>query len=121
MDTHESPAEIIRRGKASMIPTHTPGPWKVYEQGKDHDSIEHLIAIQTAERYPQTIADLRLGRIGDLPAEANAALIAAAPELLAALKEVRAYIDPGATYPTPSKRRLIANLDAAIAKAEGRS
>ena len=66
--------------------THTPGPWKIYdEQVLDYP---RRVAIQTVGKYPETLADLRLSSTGELPVNANARLIAAAPELLAALERI---------------------------------
>ncbi len=49
--------------------------------------------------------------------EANARLIAAAPDLLAAIKSLMAYVDPA----LPHLPLLVQNSLAAIARAEGRS
>lgn len=89
----------------------TPGPWQI---------------LRSADNYPYQIAD----DTGDLVtrwgflikpaspmAEANAALIAAAPDLYEALRELFATLDPerpGSPGSTLEKAR------AAIAKAEGR-
>jgi hypothetical protein len=106
---------------------HTPGPWHVEkdttyrrpndgEQTYDNDS-------------PIRIAD-EGGWIAELayingPEDADARLIAAAPDLLEALKEISGtahnYADGSDPLPVPmvSARWLITVADAAIAKAEG--
>ena len=74
--------------------THTPGPWRVYTNG----NMENRLAIQadgpTVARIDtvETIADIRLKSVTDLPAEANADLMAAAPELLEALERLVALL-----------------------------
>ena len=89
---------------------HTPGPWgyvydgsSIWSVGRDDDPQEaRIAAVQKCSK----------GEYGWQEAGANAALIAAAPDLLAALKELKA-------------RCIILDecgplVDAAIAKAEGR-
>lgn len=94
-----------------MSTKHTPGPWEA-------------IIIKPSKRDQVGTAMVRAGgslaiecsHSGDTFAEsaANARLIAAAPEMLAALKIVSNYnISPS---PSPGVLRLV---DAAIAKAEG--
>ncbi len=83
--------------------SHTPGPWIIKESfGPDDD----LVSIDAdAKRDPAP----RVNRM-------DAHLIAAAPDLLAALKRVRAEI-PEAELNYAS---LVPDIDAAIVKAEGR-
>ena len=83
---------------------HTPGPWEVYDE---IFIIESQPSIKGTGRL--SIADLRYGgaRI------ANANLIAAAPELLAALKELLYCNLSGIEEP------WIINARAVIVKAEG--
>lgn len=99
---------------------HTPGPW--YADGA-------LAAIYT-ESHPGRVASI--DTINRSMREADAALIAAAPDLLAACKAQHEAIDrlfamlietkPG-FFPTESGQPWAAGLqgNAAIAKAEGRS
>ena len=121
-----------------MTNKHTPGPWFYAWVGENGDHFLH-ISSPTGE-----ICDLPMFRYGDLPPsmvnatrEANARLIASAPELLEALKEIRQAekrireyyqaIEAGTYLPDENK---IANIivdqvlasekaDKAIAKAEG--
>jgi len=79
---------------------HTPGPWKTDQFG-DIET-EGGIAIATTELL--TVRDM-----------ANARLIAAAPELLEALYDV------DATATDAYDPVMLAKVQAAIAKAEGRS
>jgi len=54
---------------------HTPGPWTIYDQTDPHH-------IKIKGQY----ADIGGAHVADILGEANARLIAAAPDLLAALK-----------------------------------
>ena len=75
-------------------PRHTPGPWRIHR-------LTNGWPVITSDDHD--IADLRLNGKGLPHAEANAALIAAAPELLAALKDApRLILDMG---------RIIRGLD----------
>ena len=95
---------------------HTPGPWKaetfVVMGAEDHPKSGYTI-----KAGDDAIADLYHG-CGWTKAEvkANARLIAAAPELLAALEAVLSQIDP---KDTPVGLGNILNARAAIAKAKG--
>ena len=103
---------------------HTPGPWKCCKQ--PHPRIEHLTgyAIYGGDG---TIADIFPEPYPVHVSEANARLIAAAPELLESLIEAehaitrQIYHDDlpdDDTHPLAKTRRM---LRAAIAKAEGRN
>lgn len=95
---------------------HTPGPWAVASADACQEidvmeiaEVSHLRVIPARDRWPTP---------GE--PEADAALIAAAPELLAALKVVTAHL----ASPPPSNQGWNAALnmaEAAIAKAEGRA
>lgn len=98
--------------------THTPGPWAY-----DPDSKE--VFGSTEEHGCGWIALVEGNDSSDqpLPAEmraANARLIAAAPELLAALKELVEY-DDGSNDPGDLGYEILQRCKAAIAKAEGRN
>lgn len=89
---------------------HTPGPWELNSIGPDEDKDicfvvwPHLDSIKS-----------RHNRIADVKGTANAHLIAAAPELLAALK--RLVSSPHGEMAAGD----ITIAETAIAKAEGRS
>lgn len=90
-----------------MANTHTPGPWTVdfdAEGAEDCFSVWYDVDGTGAE-----IA----GRIGE---EANAHLIAAAPEMLAALEDIVRYVSPGDDIPFAA---MLEEARAAIAKAKG--
>jgi hypothetical protein len=92
--------------------THTPGPWT-----------SGGFAIVSDRPYPQwreiaTVAcDPR--DLSDPEAAANARLIAAAPELLSALREIVHY-DEGSSEQGSYGYDVLGRCKAAIAKAEGR-
>lgn len=88
---------------------HTPGPWRSCERGDYSDYHGASVVIVSP------VADMRVAVVhhhGTSEADANASLIAAAPELLAALKEVVRISNRN--HAAWDKAR------AAIAKAEGR-
>lgn len=86
---------------------HTPGPWEAVKVGHDRCVIRH--ALPGPEHVPGYLADVNnIGK--SFPA--NVALIAAAPDLLAALIELRDwYVDFTRLPPVAA--------NAAIAKATG--
>lgn len=103
---------------------HTPGPWMVtnpnYGSGLCIESTMGSVVAHTAvysnPRFPVS------SRISSESAEANARLIASAPELLAALKEAdyRLSFHFGFTATTGHWGNILrSDLRAVIAKAEG--
>ena len=97
---------------------HTPGPWRV----QLHDKGYHLTGDHTVIGEIVTTWGLRPGE-----GEANARLIAAAPAMLAELREDLRVLDEALDHgylPADTERALrnrAADLSAAIAKAEGRA
>jgi len=110
---------------------HTPGPWQIIvEPAKDYDGwrddggyridadgVEQLAFIWSeGRRLPPNGGPQSTGpQFGARQAEANARLIAAAPDMLAALKSLVGQSGEGVKF----SDRMNAALDA-IAKAEGR-
>jgi type VI protein secretion system component VasF len=87
-----------------MNAKHTPGPWS-YRQSREGSQTVYIVG------YGPVAAIARVPI-----SEADAAIIAAAPDLLSTLRELA---DPD-TYESPSKLREAAiRARAAIAKAEG--
>jgi hypothetical protein len=78
----------------------TPGPWTTYRLSRDSDPLERLIVVT---------ADGETEISGIIPNQADAGLIAAAPELLAALKIAIATADP-------AQHKWIAEARAVIAR-----
>ena len=84
--------------------THTPGPWRLGNQPSN------VIAWRVTDSADRDVAHV-FG--SDLKSKGNARLIAAAPELLAALKRVVAAAEDG------DEMTAIELAEAAIARAEG--
>ena len=107
--------EALNRMEGNKIMTHTPGPW----------GIEHGDEFEIVSRSPHLSATVAIvaARIPSETARADASLIAAAPELLEALKTAReciaycrrAHSDAQSGDGIPVE----VFIDAAIAKAEG--
>ncbi len=83
-------------------PSHTPGPWHVLNHS--------MQCIIRSENFEETFTNIAVTPGLNGNAEANARLIAAAPDLLEACKSA---LDEGDDYVAMKK------LKAAIAKAEG--
>jgi len=68
--------------------THTQGPWKVIEHGKGMG--KHCVSTANAAPIPAVICEINTKSVGtnDEIRLANARLIAAAPDMLAALKSL---------------------------------
>ena len=96
-----------------MSSQHAPGRWYVFE-GYDDENPEYTIETSV------TIAYIRPGTFNPNP-KATANLMAAAPDLLDVTKGFRRKLETYVSvYPGDKElRRLLADCDAAIAKAEG--
>ena len=89
--------------------SHTPGPWML-SRGAQGDAF-------AVEGPTRTVAHVKLAR----EAEANAYLLAAAPDLLEALKLAEDYMHLWMEHNTGSTElNDLERIEAAIAKAEGR-
>jgi len=101
-----------------MTHTHTPGPWELEHCRNDDGS--KFITINGQGPHGAWIADIQAGNVNGNPANvteihlANARLISAAPELLAALRLI-ADADYGSDTP-----KLRATARTAIAKTFGK-
>lgn len=92
----------------------TPGPWRIGpDESSDEDEYGFCIAI-FSEEYKNSVA-LRIRE------ESNAHLIAAAPDLYAALSEAKLQIEylHEKFAETGSGNNMLAKIDAALAKARG--
>ena len=102
---------------------HTPGPWHVEtfrQHGENFDSILVRAHGENADAFNEdnmTVAVMTHMRNGD----ANARLIAAAPELLGTLKQLVFAITEDAATPMSEDSPALIWARAAIAKAEGRA
>jgi hypothetical protein len=112
-------------GIRDQTPRHTPGPWTLDSAFPDIDGYKVRGGTLVFRKGPRLIAVVK--NQGDSPiAEdhlSDARLIAAAPDLLSALKKMRAWIG-GMSFTPPSLvaecDALIEQAQAAIAKAEGK-
>jgi hypothetical protein len=87
---------------------HTPGPWRVYPRGScvpHYDVCERIVSDHPSGRS-----------LNDGPSDADAALIAAAPDLLDACRAALARIESDIDGKIPSKETV--KLRAAIARAQ---
>lgn len=98
---------------------HTPGPWIITRSKMATDgAFDYAISADGALVLAEAFG--RDAKGGWPPAEANASLIAAAPDMLAALREAE-----GELYQVPpadaEQERVLAVVRAAISRAEGKS
>lgn len=95
---------------------HTPGPWAVDESRHDGciNRIEPFRHIGMASGYQVNPGDREEN-------EANARLMAAAPDLLEALEQARKYVAFAFDQGIEGAEKTGLDLDAAIAKARGES
>lgn len=106
-------SNTFRNGERVKLPAHTPGPWKVtdrFEISMDDGDVQPLVATVNADD----------ASVSNEQAEADARLIAAAPDLLDVLRVLTDHAKE--TYPhfeSDRGQRDIAAALAAIAKATG--
>ena len=82
---------------------HTPGPWQI-DPAEQHDtSGSRIFKVCNAKPYGGLIADVSAWWVDTQSAEANARLIAAAPELLKALKMVVNKLEGWSYHSTAAK------------------
>ena len=91
------------------MPTHTPGPWHIAEDMRGIGN-QHVSGV--CDMVGNPVANCGTN------AEANACLIAAAPDLLAALERARNHLIMSGTRQTDAPEAL-AQCVSAIAKAKG--
>ena len=101
-----------------MSAKHTPGPWRIKSDPMHFDTLTTVEGGAIGVRKPFGVQMIvQVGGDSDFQeAEANARLIAAAPELLEALKEIIAAADGDGWNQLDAS---FATARAAIAKAEG--
>ena len=100
---------------------HTPGPWKFGNTSDD----KKIILGGTSERYVCSVqiwqTPRRMGLTDEPERDANAHLIASAPELLEACKGMlKIYYDTNVSYRHEHEKRIAYQCEQAIAKAEGK-
>lgn len=108
-----------------MKTQHTPGPWILKSDPSHYDTLSSIVGGEKNPKgkwFPSHELNIEVGGFADVPTqEANARLIAAAPEMLAELKHLAdlldAHFELGGSIPglaTTTKARQI------IAKATGK-
>ena len=106
-----------RLAAGGIMSKHTPGPWKSFPTAREDFSRVITSAdclVQVA--YTREVYGERMTYGPTVETTANARLITAAPELLAALQQLRSW-QAGKTRLTPEDKALIAVANLAIAKA----
>ena len=109
---------------------HTPGPWEIIDKYRVHSALgaDSGDGCPCDDRDGWLIADCsesyaNVGGehcpLGDEPHEANIRLIAAAPDLLETLENLRAAFVTAVGEVSPFARCALAEVDATIAKARG--
>jgi len=104
---------------------HTPGPWKVARKRGPLHGIGATDPLAIKDSTGEYVATLGGGSVHFANADANAHLIAAAPDLLAALKECVPWLE---SMPLPADdqhlrdmaAKTLNDVQAAIEKAEGK-
>lgn len=99
---------------------HTPGNWQVHRWGADDDTFDILVADRLLARLEPVADGPEETPLPVEEIEANARLIAAAPELLAALTIAVNRIEIANRDGDPILSAWLPAARAAIAKAEGR-
>jgi hypothetical protein len=100
---------------------HTPGPWKwevidekelaLYSESDPYGVANSILTVDRCD------ACIKNDRLCMWPSKENEALIAAAPDLLAACKELTAYVEAG-NWASNRLTDILVSARAAIAKAE---
>lgn len=102
---------------------HTPGPWEALMDRRNKAGQElNPVVLTRCDGYQHGNPVATMSASNKAAVFANARLIAAAPDLLAALHGLRAVIDrvSNAGFPDLQVHPLVLAADAAIAQAEGR-
>lgn len=95
---------------------HTPGPWKVAAHSGQHRS---FISSNDESVLPIKNDGIYIAHVLGPDNKANARLIAAAPDLLTALKALLPFTQFAGEMDTTARERAKQDASAAVAKAEG--
>lgn len=98
---------------------HTPGPWEWWQPTDDELLIRSRFQDEQGRRATAYPAAINVN--GSMPYEANARLIAAAPDMLEALKRIAEWNDGSRPLGDEPWLEMVDIALPAIAKAEGRS
>ncbi len=112
--------EVVRVITMSNQMKHTPGEWESIQLTEPMGNTWRSKFVIKSDKAPGGIA-VTIGGLGEVEEEANARLIASAPELLGALKDMDTHFQAhfGDRVWRQSESALTIKL--AIAKAEGRA
>lgn len=99
-----------------MSAKHTPGPWRT--SLSDDTVVIHIDAKGVHHEVANIDGDYNEPDLWPIM-EANTRLIASAPDLLSALRWLRAFWHPGSNHDTDEVQCALASADAAIARATG--
>ncbi len=102
---------------------HTPGPWSLGEPERVGEGLHAPIHAQKHGELAMVVwqmEDARIERVRSIDCEANAHLIAAAPELLESLTNLVGLARLGAAH-LDKYHAALASAEAVIAKARGKS
>ena len=109
-----------------MTTKHTPGPWSLKSDPFHFDTLSSIVGGATkgdGKRFPSHELHIEIGGFADFRIqEANARLIAAAPELLEALRQIEYSVGQALISGNDWRRELALmrnTTEAAIAKATG--
>ena len=94
---------------------HTPGPWAVFQNDSDEERLD-INSLHPSGKGAFFVAET-IGGLADGEMEANARLIAAAPDLLQACEQAEHWLDHDDGSAEPAE--MLRVLRAAIAKANG--
>lgn len=106
----------LQSAASKASPSHTPGPWTCRESAMSYMGDLWFVEGPRPEEADMH-GEARAPRVAEVRIGANARLIAAAPDLFAAVKEAEEFLD---SHGTPEQTELLTMLRAAIAKAEGK-
>lgn len=96
---------------------HTPGPWRIRKfNGCAPDSLYDVETDKANEYHGEIVVSVH--KVG-AHSQANARLIAAAPELLAALQSLFALAVMPSNFTEQNRQDMLTTARAAIAKAKG--
>lgn len=108
--THDGPLQRI-------VSLHTPGPWTVEIDRWHYDTASTVVAGAERPAFPFRELLVQVGGTDVGRQEANTRLIAAAPEMLAMLQELRECAAYWSEYDVPIG--IVERLDSVLAKALG--
>lgn len=98
---------------------HTPGPWTI--GSRTAGGCWRVIDAPTWDAFAKVVIKMTDDKADSEQGLANARLIAAAPDLLAALKRAREILPTLAEEAGCSVNSYLDDIDAAVEKAEGRN